>query len=67
STLVQDTGIGSGTIVIYEDATPGANAGRIVGWAWNVSPTTDSFYYAVTPNAGNFENRPIVAGYLSGL
>ena len=67
STFVQDTGIGSGTIVIYEDATPGTNAGRIVGWAWNVSPTTDSFYYAVTPNGGNFEYRPLVAGHLSGL
>lgn len=68
STLVQDTGIGSGTIVIYEDATPNSsNAGRIVGWAWNVSPTTDSFYYAVTPDVANFDIRPIVAGYLSGL
>lgn len=60
--FVTDTGIGSGTIVLYEDASTGA----LVAWAWNVSPTTASFYYAVTPNQGNFSYRPIVAGFLDG-
>ena len=60
--LVTDTGIGSGTIVLYEDAATGA----LVAWAWNVSPTTSSFYYAVTPNQGNFQYRPMVAGFLDG-
>jgi hypothetical protein len=60
--LVTDTGIGSGTVVLYEDAATGA----LVAWAWNVSPTTASFYYAVTPNQGNFQYRPMVAGFLDG-
>lgn len=64
--FVTGTGIGSGSIVIYEQAGTGTG-GRIVAWAWNVSPTTDSFYYAVTPNQGNFGYRPMVAGYLTGL
>src|SRR3954452_2109539 len=60
---VQDDGIGSGTIVIYEEVA----TGRIVAWAWNVSPTTASYYYAftVTP-ATQYGVRPIVAGYLDG-
>ncbi len=60
---LSDDGIGSGTIVIYEDAA----TGRIVAWAWNVSPTTSSYYYAFsfTP-AGTYDVRPIVAGYLDG-
>lgn len=60
---VQDDGIGSGTIVIYEEVA----TGRIVAWAWNVSPTTASYYYAFsfTP-AGTYDVRPIVAGYLDG-
>ena len=59
----QDTGIGSGTIVIYEEAA----TGRIVSWAWNVSPTTSSYYFAFsfTP-AGTYDIRPLVAGYLDG-
>lgn len=62
-TYVDDQGLGSGTIVIYENPSNGA----IVAWAWNVSPTTASFYYAVTPpNGSTFEYRPIVAGYLDG-
>jgi len=58
---VTDQGIGSGAIAIYEDA----DTGRIVAWAWNLSPTTTSFYYAVTPNGGGSSYRPMVAGYLS--
>jgi hypothetical protein len=63
STYIDDQGLGSGTIVIYENPSNGA----IVAWAWNVSPTTTSFYYAVTPPANStFEYRPMVAGYLDG-
>lgn len=58
----KDEGMGYGTIVIYEEV----STGRIVTWAWNVSPTTDSYYYAVTPNAGTWGYRPLVAGYLDG-
>ncbi len=58
----KDEGVGYGTIVIYEEV----STGRIVAWAWNVSPTTDSYYYAVTPNAGTWGYRPIVAGFLDG-
>jgi len=63
SVWTKDEGIGSGTIVLYEDATLG-----IVAWAWNVSPTTDSYYYAVTvaSNPNGWEYRPMVAGYLAG-
>jgi hypothetical protein len=60
---VQDTGIGSGTIVIYEEV----GTGRIVAWAWNVSPTTPSYYYAFTfTPTGTYDVRPLVAGYLDG-
>lgn len=60
---VDDQGLGSGTIVIYED--PGS--GAIVAWAWNVSPTTSSFYYATTPVGDPaYGYRPLVAGYLTG-
>ncbi|MFL6233338.1 MAG: hypothetical protein ACJ76N_09415 [Thermoanaerobaculia bacterium] len=60
---VQDDGIGSGTIVIYEEV----STGRIVAWAWNVSPTTTSYYYAFTfTPTGSYDVRPIVAGYLDG-
>jgi hypothetical protein len=60
---VNDTGIGSGTIVIYEEV----GTGRIVAWAWNVSPTTASYYYGFTfTPAGGYGVRPIVAGYLDG-
>jgi hypothetical protein len=62
STWTKDEGIGSGTIVLYEEV----STGRIVSWAWNVSPTTGSYYYAVTPNPGSWEYRPMVAGYLDG-
>lgn len=58
----KDEGVGYGTIVIYEEV----STGRLVAWAWNVSPTTDSYYYAVTPNAGLWEDRPMVAGFLDG-
>lgn len=62
-TYVDDQGLGSGTIVIYENPSNGA----VVAWAWNVSPTTASFYYAVTPPLNSsFEYRPLVAGYLDG-
>jgi hypothetical protein len=62
-TYIDDQGLGSGTIVVYENPSNGA----IVAWAWNVSPTTTSFYYAVTPPSGStFEYRPMVAGYLDG-
>ncbi len=57
-----DDGVGSGTIVIYEEV----STGRLVAWAWNVSSTTTSYYYAVTPNAGTWEYRPMVAGFLDG-
>lgn len=61
---VNDEGIGSGHIVVYGNASTGA----IVAWAWNVSPTTSSFYYAVNPPTGStYEKRPLVAGYISGL
>jgi hypothetical protein len=65
STYVDDKGLGSGTIVIYENPTDGA----VVGWAWNVSSTTASFYYSsVAPPAGSDkESRPMVAGNLTGL
>jgi hypothetical protein len=60
---VQDDGIGSGTIVIYEEA----GTGQLVAWAWNVSPTTASYYYAfLFSRAGGYDVRPIVAGYLDG-
>jgi hypothetical protein len=59
---VQDTGIGSGTIVIYEEVA----TGRIVAWAWNVSPSTASYYYAFSFGSTSYQVRPIVAGYLSG-
>ncbi len=60
---IDDQGIGSGTIVLYEDPT----TGDLVAWAWNVSTTTTSFYYVVPRPAGStLEERPMVAGYLSG-
>jgi hypothetical protein len=59
---ITDTGLGSGTIVIYEEV----GTGRIVAWAWNVSSTTASYYYAISPNPGTYSLRPIVAGYLDG-
>jgi hypothetical protein len=60
---VDDQGIGSGTIVLYADAASGA----VVAWAWNVSPTTTSFYYAVSPVGDtHYDYRPLVAGYLTG-
>lgn len=62
SVWTKDEGVGSGTIVIYEEV----STGRIVAWAWNVSPTTDSYYYAVTPNPGTWEYRSLVAGFLGG-
>lgn len=58
----KDEGVGYGTIVIYEEVA----TGRLVAWAWNVSPTTDSYYYAITPNPGTWEYRPMVAGFLDG-
>jgi hypothetical protein len=62
--MVNDDGIGSGYIVLYEDA---AN-GNLVAWAWNTSPTTDSFYYAVPKPAGStFDYRPMVMGVLNGI
>lgn len=65
ATYVDDKGLGSGTIVIYENPTDGA----LVAWAWNVSSTTASFYYSsVAPLAGSDkESRPMVAGNLTGL
>jgi hypothetical protein len=62
---VDDRGLGSGTIVIYENPADGA----LVAWAWNVSATTASFYYSsVAPPAGSTkESRPMVAGALTGL
>jgi hypothetical protein len=62
SVWTKDEGVGYGTIVIYEEV----STGRIVAWAWNVSPTTDSYYYAVTPNPDTWEYRPMVAGDLDG-
>jgi hypothetical protein len=62
SVWTKDEGVGYGTIVIYEEV----STGRIVAWAWNVSPTTDSYYYAVTPNPGTWGYRPLVAGFLDG-
>jgi hypothetical protein len=64
STWINDQGIGSGTIVIYEDPA----TGDLVAWAWNVSPTTADFYYSsVPPPAGSTKkHRPMVAGFLSG-
>jgi hypothetical protein len=60
---VWDDGIGSGYIVIYEDATNG----KPVAWAWSTGKTK-SFYYAVTPPTGStYEYRPLELGYLSGL
>jgi hypothetical protein len=60
---VDDQGLGSGTIVLYEDSSTGA----VVAWAWNVSSTTASFYYAVTPVGDPaYSYRPLVAGYLTG-
>jgi hypothetical protein len=60
---IDDQGIGSGTVNLYEDPT----TGDLVAWAWNVSTTTDSFYYVVPRPAGSTkEERPMVAGYLSG-
>jgi hypothetical protein len=60
---IDDQGIGSGTVVLYEDPA----TGDLVAWAWNVSPTTASFYYVVPRPAGSTkEERPMVAGYLSG-
>jgi hypothetical protein len=61
---VTDTGIGSGTIVLYEEVA----TGNLVSWAWNVSPTTASYYFAnpVSSNPSNYDIRPIVAGYLDG-
>jgi hypothetical protein len=73
---VDDTGIGFGAIALYsladDDAdpnnTPPADAGKIVAWAWNVSATTTSFYYAVPKPAGStLDYRPIRAGRLTGL
>jgi hypothetical protein len=62
-TYVDDQGIGSGTIVLYEDPA----TGDLVAWAWNVSTTTTSFYYVVPRPAGStLEERPMVDGYLSG-
>jgi hypothetical protein len=62
--MVNDDGIGYGSIVIYEDA----SNGNLVAWAWNTSPTTDSFYYAVPKPAGSsFDYRPMVMGVLNGL
>jgi hypothetical protein len=64
SKWINDQGIGSGTIVIYEDPA----TGDLVAWAWNVSTTTADFYYSsVAPPAGSTKKqRPMVAGYLSG-
>lgn len=63
TTFIDDQGIGSGTIVLYESSSTGA----IVAWASNVSTTTTAFYYNTAP-AGDtaYEVRPLVAGYLSG-
>jgi hypothetical protein len=71
-----DTGIGFGAIALYaladDDTDPNnaapADAGKIVAWAWNVSATTTSFYYAVPKPAGSSkEYRPLEAGRLTGL
>lgn len=60
---IDDKGIGRGTIVVYANPANGA----IVSWAWNVSPTTPSYYYSVTPPAGStYPRREMVAGFLSG-
>ncbi|BBL73066.1 hypothetical protein [Methylomagnum ishizawai] len=62
--VVNDDGIGYGSIVIYEDVADG----RAVAWAWNVSPTTDSFYYAVEkPEGSTYDYRPIQMGVMTGL
>jgi hypothetical protein len=73
---VDDTGIGFGAIALYaladDEADPNnaapADAGKIVAWAWNVSPTTSSVYYAVPKPVGATQGyRPIEAGRLTGL
>lgn len=62
--FVADNGLGSGYVVLYEDATDG----RLLAWAWNTSLETSSFYYTVMPPAGSAkEYRPLVAGFLGGL
>lgn len=64
TTWVADQGIGSGYIALYENAA----TGMPVAWAWNTSPTTRSFYYAVMPPSGStLEYRPLAIGYLTGL
>lgn len=70
-----DTGIGHGAIALYsladddndpDNAAP-ADSGKIVAWAWNVSATTPSFYYAVPKPAGSDKDyRPLKAGRLTG-
>jgi hypothetical protein len=60
---ITDSGIGRGTIVVYANPANGA----IVSWAWNVSATTTSYYYSVTPPVGStYPQREMVAGFLSG-
>ena len=62
--FVADSGLGSGHIVLYENATDG----RLLAWAWNTSQATPAFYYIATPPAGIAkEYRPLVAGFLDGL
>jgi hypothetical protein len=51
-------GIGSGYILLYENARTGA----LVGWTWNTKQMTP---YQAIHSAGS-RYRPIVAGYLTG-
>lgn len=63
TTWINDTGIGRGTIAVFANPSNGA----IVSWAWNVSPTTASYYYSVSPPAGSaYPRREMVVGFLSG-
>jgi hypothetical protein len=51
-------GIGTGYILLYEDAQSGA----LVGWTWNTKQRTP--YQSFNPAGSNY--RPIDAGYLTG-
>jgi hypothetical protein len=54
----QGQGIGSGYILLYENAQTGA----LVGWTWSMTQRTP--YQGINPAGPQY--RPIVAGYLSG-
>ncbi len=64
-----DHGIGRGTILLYEDATPGgAHEGEVVGWAW--SEQSSYTYQFSQPNAvdnkGKTTYRPLRIGRFAG-